>query len=88
MGRPRQYASATERQAAYRQRRKVTTPYERMTTASARLHAIGRAFRHGVPAQAICVDEWDIDEADVGELGSLEALKLFQRQREVERYDW
>ena len=51
MGRTRQYATATERQAAYRQRMKATTawvnraPYERMETALTLLHdATLRAF--------------------------------------------
>ncbi len=62
MGRPRQYANATARQAAYRQRRKATTawvnraPYERMTTAIERLHgALWQARYHGSPlASEIC----------------------------------
>lgn len=56
MGRIRQYASATERQAAYRARMKATTvwvdraPYERVETALAVLHdATWRALRQGNP---------------------------------------
>jgi len=44
---------------------------------------------HGtLPARVVEEEEWDIDLADVCELGSLEALKQFQRQCEAERYDW
>ena len=54
MGRNRQYATATERQAAYRQRMKATTiwvnraPFERMSEATMTLQtALERASHHG-----------------------------------------
>ena len=54
MGRPRQYASATARQAAYRQRVKATTvwvdrePFARTEQAIQALHgALGRAMDQG-----------------------------------------
>jgi hypothetical protein len=56
MGRTRQYATATERQAAYRQRVKATTAwvdrasFDRMEAALAVLHdATWRALHHGHP---------------------------------------
>ena len=56
MGRKRQYATATERQAAYRQRMKATTvwvnraPYERMEAALTVLHdATWRAVHQDHP---------------------------------------
>ena len=74
MGRPRQYANATERQAAYRQRMKATTawvnraPYERMAAAMARLHAaLARAAHQGSPFahQLYRANEVDTVEAAV-----------------------
>ena len=61
MGRPRQYATATARQAAYRQRMKATTiwveraPFQRMEdTMEALHHAMRRAHHAGNPtAQAL-----------------------------------
>ena len=56
MGRPRQYASATERQAAYRQRMKATTvwvdrvPFARTEQAIQTLHnAMWHALNQGNP---------------------------------------
>ena len=56
MGRTRQYATATERQAAYRQRMKASTvwvnrePYERLAGAMTTLQtATRRALNQGTP---------------------------------------
>ncbi len=71
MGRPRQYASATERQAAYRQRMKATTawvnrvPYERMTAAVERLHAaISRALHQGHPLAHVLYRASEVDTVE------------------------
>ncbi len=47
-----------------------------------------RANQATVLAWASGGDKGKIDKANVCELGSLEAFKQFQRQREAERYDW
>jgi len=88
MGRPRQYASATERQAAYRQRMKATTawvnraPYERMTAAMERLHvAIARARHQGSPCARVLYRSSELDTLEAAVAWIIQQLHQEQEAR-------
>jgi hypothetical protein len=83
MGRTRQYATATERQAAYRQRMKATTiwveraPFHRMEDAIQALHrAMGRACAEGNPTAKTLTGSTPVDTLEATVAWVLHWLQL------------